>query len=156
MQALVGRRIHREPASSRTWDLVNSSQMLLPLSCWTHGGVVEASLATARLDRGLVTSAVGYTAYNLQMGIPCGRGCGPIAWADTLTIQFGLWDYVEGVVGLLPEQIHSLSSLVCETMRKGLWAYCLSRYTHYPPPQPLVSQTTPFTKSLVCETIFSL
>ena len=59
-----------------TWDLVNTSQMFLPLSHWTHGGGVEASLATARLEA-WVTSAVRYTAYNFQMGIPCGGECGP-------------------------------------------------------------------------------
>ena len=42
-----------------------SSQMLLPLSYWTHGRGVEASLATARLEAS-VTSAVGYTAYNVM------------------------------------------------------------------------------------------
>ena len=49
---------------------------------------------------------------------------------------------------------------------KGLWAWgklavqahCLimSRLTHYPHPQPLVLQTTPFTKGVVCEIILSL
>ena len=69
----MGKR--RDPAASQTWDLVYTSQMLLPLSHWTHGGGVEASLATARLEAS-VTSAVGYTACNLQMGIPCGGECG--------------------------------------------------------------------------------
>ena len=101
----MGRKIHRDPASSRTRDLVNTRQMLLPLSCWTLGGVVEASLATARLEAS-VTLAVAYTAYSL-------------GW---LAVQ----------------------------------AHCLSRNTHYPPPQPLVSLATPFTKGAVCETIFSL
>ena len=58
---------------------MNTSQMLLPLSHlplshWTHGGEVEASLATTRLVAS-VTSAIGYTTYNSQMGIPCGGGC---------------------------------------------------------------------------------
>ena len=30
-----------------------------------------------------------------------------------------------------------------------------SRYTHYPLPQPLLSQATPFAKDVVCETILS-
>ena len=43
------------------WDFVNTLQMLLPLSHWTHGRVAETSLATARLEAS-VTSALGYTA----------------------------------------------------------------------------------------------
>ena len=58
---LVGRKIHRDPADGQIWDFVNTFQMFLPQSNWTHGGVVETSLATARLEAS-VTSALGYTA----------------------------------------------------------------------------------------------
>ena len=48
---------------------MNTSQMFLPLSCWTHGGVVEASVTTARLEAS-VTSAVGCT-----LSVICKWGC---------------------------------------------------------------------------------
>ena len=63
--SFIGRKTHRDPAGSQTWDLVNTSQMLLSLSHaldWTHSRGEEASLATVRLEA-LVTSAVRYTAY---------------------------------------------------------------------------------------------
>ena len=44
--------------------------MLLPLSHWIHGRVVEADLATARLEAS-VSSAVEYTAYTPSQPTHC-------------------------------------------------------------------------------------
>ena len=41
------RKVHRDPAENRTQDLLNTSWILLPLSHWTHGRGVEASLLIA-------------------------------------------------------------------------------------------------------------
>ena len=48
--------------------------MCLPPSHWTYSRGVETSLVTTMLEAS-VTLRFGYTAYNLQMEVPC-RGCG--------------------------------------------------------------------------------
>ena len=53
------------PQRSSWQSNLGPCQMLSQLSHWTHGEGVEASLPTARLEAS-VTSAVGYTAYNLE------------------------------------------------------------------------------------------
>ena len=49
--------------------------MCLPLSHWTYSRGVETSLVTTMLEAS-VTLRFGYTAYNLQMEVPCRGGCG--------------------------------------------------------------------------------
>ena len=47
-------------------------QLLVRLAGWFKSSLIQPPIpATARLEAS-VTSAVGYTAYNLQIGIPCG------------------------------------------------------------------------------------
>lgn len=51
---VVDRKLHRERenenARNRTWDLLNTSQMLLPLTFWTHGMVVDNFLSLGVLN----------------------------------------------------------------------------------------------------------
>ena len=75
----------RDPAWSRTWDLMNTSQMLLPVRHWTCS---RAVLATARLEplTDLIQCRVHY---NLQMEILSEGSCGPghIGCTSTLSEQ---------------------------------------------------------------------
>ena len=42
-ESLGERKIHRDSAGNRTWDLPITSWTLLPLSYWTHGRGAEVS-----------------------------------------------------------------------------------------------------------------
>ena len=63
------RKIHRDPAGNRTWDLLITRQALLPLSHWTHGksaynshakGLSRLQLSFSLSPLGLRGSHIGY------------------------------------------------------------------------------------------------
>ena len=106
----MGKKIHRDPARSQTWNLVNTSQMLSPLSHWTHDGEVEAGgLNDFRL-------AVGYTA---EIGIPCERGCVPkVDWLYncTSTLLVSRCTHYLPPQPLASQATPFTKGVVCETM----------------------------------------
>ena len=88
------KKIHRDPAGSRTRDLLVTRWTLLPLSHWAHGRGVEASLhITAMLEASADSNCLSLS--HRWKHIPGRWGCGPgvdwlyrhLAWADTLTIH---------------------------------------------------------------------
>ena len=94
------KKIHRDPAGNRTWDLPITNRTLLPLSHWTHGRGAEASLhITGMLEASAISSYLSVRWMHCQLSFKWrspADGVVGLGWIDC--------------TGTLPERILSLST----------------------------------------------